>query len=85
MLERDRTFNSSGEVERACELFERAWDAASEAGLGGLAVDAAHILAIAYPGFEKANEWNLRGLEIARALQVSKARALIPAMLNNTA
>jgi hypothetical protein len=53
--------------------------------LGDLAVDAAHILAIAHPGFEKANEWNLRGLEIARASQVSKARALIPAMLNNTA
>jgi tetratricopeptide (TPR) repeat protein len=57
LLERGRTHNSSGEVERARDLFEKAWQAASEAGLEGLAVDAAHMLAIAHPGTELAIEW----------------------------
>ena len=51
----------------------------------GLAVDAAHMLAIANSGSKKAIEWNLRGLVVARASQESKACALIPAMLNNAA
>ncbi len=85
LLERGRTHNSSGEVEKARDLFQKAWELAGEAGLAGLAVDAAHMLAIAHQGTEEAIAWNLRGLEIARVSQASKARALIPAMLNNAA
>lgn len=51
----------------------------------GLAGYAAHMLAIAHPSSEKAIELKLRGLEIARALQASKALELIPAMLSNKA
>lgn len=84
-LERGRTYNSSGETDRARELFEQAWEAARTAGLEGLAVDAAHMLAITHGGSESAIEWNQRGLELARRSADSKAQSLIPAMLNNSA
>ena len=63
LLERGRTWNSSGSKDRACELFMEAWEQASDHALCGLAVDAAHMVAIAKP--EEALEWNLRALEVA--------------------
>ncbi len=85
LLERGRTFNSSGEPEVARVLFVEAWDQAQAAGLEGLAADAAHMVAITYAGTPDAVAWNARGLAIARVSQDPKARALIPAMLNNSA
>jgi tetratricopeptide (TPR) repeat protein len=85
LLERGRTFNSSGAPEPARRLFEEAWEQAQAAGLQGLAVDAAHMVAITYAGTPEAIAWNQRGLAIARGSQDPKARALIPAMLNNSA
>lgn len=43
------------------------------------------MVAITYGGSLDAVEWNRRGLAVARASQDVKARALIPAMLNNAA
>jgi tetratricopeptide (TPR) repeat protein len=85
LLERGRTFNSNGEQDKARALFSNAWEQAQAARLEGLAVDAAHMLAITYAGAPEAMVWNQRGLVIARASQDPKARALIPAMLNNSA
>lgn len=85
LLERGRSFNSAGERERARALFLRAWERGRAEKLEGLAVDAAHMVAITYGGSFDAVEWNRRGLAVARASQDAKARALIPAMLNNAA
>ena len=85
LLERGRTFNSSGEAEAARALFVEAWELAQAVGLEGLAVDAAHMVAITYAGTPDAVAWNVRGLAVARTSQDPKARALIPAMLNNSA
>ena len=85
LLERGRTYNSSGEKETARELFIEAWELGQEAGEEGLAVDAAHMVAITYSGSVEAIEWNLRGLEIARTSDDPKAKGLVPAMLNNAA
>ena len=88
LLERGRTFNSSGAPEQARALFVAAWEqaqAAGEATVAGLAVDAAHMVAITYSGAPEAVDWNRRGLMVARASDDPKARALIPAMLNNSA
>ena len=85
LLERGRVYNSSGNKDTARPLFIRAWELAQAAGQVGLAVDAAHMVAITYTGLPEAITWNLRGLELARPSQDAKARALIPAMLNNTA
>lgn len=85
LLERGRAHNSSGERERARPFFVEAWERAQTAQQEGLAVDAAHMVAISYPGRSEAIDWNQRGLEIARASEDPKAIALIPAMLNNSA
>ena len=85
LLERGRTFNSAGERERARALFTEAFEAAQRAGAEGLAVDAAHMVAITHSGSEPAIEWNRRGLALARASTDPKALALVPAMLNNQA
>ena len=85
LLERGRTFNSSGNREKARELFVAAWEAARPPGLEGLAVDAAHMVAITHSGSVEAIPWNERGLALARGSNDAKARALIPAMLNNSA
>ncbi len=84
-LERGRSHNSAGEVEMAHHFFTKAWALASQAGFVGLAVDAAHMLAISNAGNEQALSWNQRGLALARTSDDPKAQALIPAMLNNTA
>lgn len=85
LLERGRTFNSAGERERARELFEKAWKLAGEAGEEGLAVDAAHMVAITLSGTAGALDWNRKGLALASRSSHAKARALIPAMHNNMA
>jgi tetratricopeptide (TPR) repeat protein len=85
LLERGRTFNSEGDKEKARMLFVEAWEQAQAIHQEGLAVDAAHMVAITYAGTQDAITWNQRGLAIARPSQDSKARALIPAMLNNSA
>jgi tetratricopeptide (TPR) repeat protein len=85
LLERGRAFNSGGERENARALFIVAWDVALAEHQEGLAVDAAHMVAITYSSEPEAIAWNQRGLEIARVSQDPKARSLIPAMLNNNA
>jgi tetratricopeptide (TPR) repeat protein len=85
LLERGRTFNSEGVREKAHALFAEAWEQAQAANEEGLAVDAAHMLAISFSGNPDANLWNQHGLALARSSQDPKARALIPAMLNNSA
>ena len=85
LLERGRTFNSAGDKSSAQQMFAQAWERAVPAQEIGLAVDAAHMLAIAHANTPAAIEWNRRGLELARPAADPKARALIPAMLNNTA
>ena len=85
LLERGRTFNSAGDEGGAREQFLDAWNDAGAARLEGLAVDAAHMVAITYSGTADAIPWNERGLALARGSKDAKARALIPAMLNNAA
>ncbi len=85
LLERGRIFNSGGEKEKARLLFVEAWEQAQAAHQEGMAVDAAHMVAITYAGTPEAITWNQRGLVIARVSQDPKARALTPAMLNNSA
>ncbi len=84
LLERGRTFNSAGEKARAKPLFVEAWEIARANGLDGLAVDAAHMVPIVAGGAEGA-EWTRRGVDLARGSTDAKARALLPALLNNHA
>lgn len=85
LLERGRAFNSAGEKEKARALFLKAWGLAQPSPHEGLAVDAAHMVAITYSGMPEALQWNEKGLALAGPSRDVKARALIPAMLNNSA
>lgn len=84
LLERGRTLNSSGDKTGARPLFEEAWAVARANGLDGLAVDAAHMVPIVVSGPDGAM-WTMRGIELARVSEDRKARALLPALLNNHA
>ena len=84
LLERGRTFNSSGDRDRAKPLFVEAWEVASANGLEGLAVDAAHMVPVVVGGAEGA-QWTRRGVDVARRSNDPKARAMLPALLNNHA
>jgi tetratricopeptide (TPR) repeat protein len=77
LLERGRLLNSGGDAEASAAPFLCAWELASMLGEDGLAVDAAHMLAIvdAPPG---ADAWHERALTLAdgsAAPQVRKWRA----------
>src|SRR5262245_1374595 len=57
LLERGRIFNLSKQKDQALSLFSIAWEMACAAGEDGLAVDAAHMAAIAAPREQKM-DWN---------------------------
>jgi tetratricopeptide (TPR) repeat protein len=85
LLERGRCFNSAKDPQRARPFFVGAWNLARASQLTGLAVDAAHMVAITHSGTADGVAWNKLGLSIARASSDPKAQALVPAMLNNAA
>lgn len=82
LLERGRTFNSAGDPERACLLFDEAWTLAKSSGEDGLAVDAAHMLGIAAP-HEDRMRWNLAALALAEASDDPDAHRWCGSLSNN--
>jgi tetratricopeptide (TPR) repeat protein len=86
LLERGRTLRSSGQPEAARPRFLEAYDTARSAGLTGLAVDAAHMLAIVTP-LAEATQWTATGIDLARTAAPDDrlARGLLPPLLNNQA
>ena len=64
-LERGRLRRSSGDVEAALPLFESAFSRALAAGQLFVAVDAAHMAALAAPGREEFVGWTKRGIALA--------------------
>lgn len=82
-LERGRTFNSSGEKERARPLFVDAWEMASAAGEEFHAVDAAHMMGIAGETAESQLEWNLKAVEAAEKASSPRARQWLGSLYNN--
>ncbi len=83
LLERGRVFNSSGQPREALPLFHLAYEAASEAGLTRLAIDAIHMLAIAEPEPADQLKWNLEGLRLVEANPGH--HGWLPALYNNIA
>jgi tetratricopeptide (TPR) repeat protein len=81
-LERGRAFNDTGKLDDAKRCFAAAWDLARAQRLDGLAVDAAHMLAIAASG-KDAVEWNLRAIAFAEASADPAARRWFGSLRNN--
>ena len=71
-LERGRLFNSAGERPEAVPLFTEALELATSAGEDFLAIDAAHMLAIADD--EHAGEWTARGIQLVDATTDPRAQ-----------
>jgi tetratricopeptide (TPR) repeat protein len=82
LLERGRTYNSSGEPAKAAQLFLQAWDVALRARLDALAVDAAHMVAIVETG-DAVKDWNTRALDLAESSPDPAARKWRASLLNN--
>lgn len=64
-LERGRLRRSSGDKQAALPFFESAYAAATAAGEGWLAGDAAHMCALASPDFDTYVAWTNRGIDLA--------------------
>lgn len=82
-LERGRLRRSAGDERAAFELFEGAFAEASAAGEEFLAVDAAHMAALAAPDRDTMLAWSDRGLEIAEASDDAEVRYWLGPLLNN--
>lgn len=80
-LERGRLRRSSGSPEAALPLFESAFARALEAGHVFIAVDAAHMAALAAPDRAGFVDWTGRGVELAEAH--SSAGYWLGPLLNN--
>ena len=85
LLERGRTYNSSGSPSRAMPLFEEAAARSEKAGRESdvfYTIDALHMLGIAAPPSQQL-EWNLKALAIADGARDSRARRWIASLDNN--
>ncbi len=82
LLERGRTFNSAGDKAKARPLFVQAWELGQTAQEEYLAIDAAHMVAIAEGG-EKGIEWNRMALPLAANASDPQARRWRGPLLNN--
>jgi tetratricopeptide (TPR) repeat protein len=81
-LERGRLRRSSGDRERALPLFEKAFERALDAGEPFIAVDAAHMAALAAADDDDFRNWTNRGIELAQDADASVRYWLGP-LLNN--
>ena len=84
-LERGRVFNSSKEVPNAKVMFARAYELAAEGKQDNLAIDAAHMLAIAESDSAKKMEWNHKALALAEKSQDLKTAGWLGSLYNNMA
>jgi tetratricopeptide (TPR) repeat protein len=82
LLERGRVFNSSGNRERAREIFLEAQSAAKEAGEAVLEIDALHMMGIVEP-VERQLDWTMQAIELARITDHPRAKRWLPSLANN--
>lgn len=83
LLERGRTYNSSQQPEKAKPLFYQAWEIARKSGSDYLAIDAAHMIAIAEPDLRQQIIWQEKALELTEASQQPHVDKWHGALYNN--
>jgi tetratricopeptide (TPR) repeat protein len=83
LLERGRTYNSSGQPETAVPLFHRAYVLGRSIGMDFYAVDALHMLAITVSPEERLL-WNYRAIDYAKQSGQERARNWLGSLYNNT-
>ncbi len=82
LLERGRTFNSSGQKDKAKPFFMEAWDQGREIGAEAHAVDAGHMVAVVGDAKWKL-QWELKTIEYARECKSKLARGWLGSLYNN--
>ena len=82
-LERGRLRNSGGDAEGALPLFVDAFETALAIPHEFIAVDAAHMAAIAAPDLDSKLAWANRGIEIAQASDDPDVRGWLGSLFNN--
>jgi tetratricopeptide (TPR) repeat protein len=83
LLERGRVFNSAGEPGTAAPLFEQAFEIGVAHGPEHLAIDAAHMVAIANRGEPEELQWGLKALALAEKSEDPEARSWLGPLYNN--
>jgi tetratricopeptide (TPR) repeat protein len=83
LLERGRTFRSSGEVGKSEPLFIEAFDRARAIGADFYAVDAAHMIALVVSERADKQKWHLLGVDIAEKSDDDRARGWLGSLYNN--
>jgi tetratricopeptide (TPR) repeat protein len=83
LLERGRLYHLAGDPERAVPLYRAAYDRAVAGTLVGLALDAAHMLAIALPELAQQEAWTRRGLSLADGSADPLVPGMVAALLTN--
>jgi len=81
-LERGRLLRSAGDDRAALPLFEKAFRSALEAGEEFVAVDAAHMAALAAEG-DALETWTRRGIELAEASDEPEVEYWLGPLYNN--
>lgn len=82
LLERGRTFNSSGRPDQARPLFLQAYELGLQQQEDFYAIDAAHMLAIATPADEQL-AWNLKALDQTEKTSDARAKKWLASLYNN--
>ena len=82
LLERGRTFNSSGQPEKGRQQFLDAWELGCATGEDFHAIDAAHMMAIVEPA-DKQHSWNLEALALTEATPDQRAKKWLGSLYNN--
>lgn len=83
LLERGRVFNSDNQPDQAKPLFIEAWELGQSLGEDGLAVDAAHMVAIAEQDAQATLDWNLKGMAYAEVSDDPLAQKWLGSLYNN--
>jgi tetratricopeptide (TPR) repeat protein len=84
LLERGRVFNSSDQKAKALPLFKSAWKIAVDQNEEPLAMDAAHMVAIAAEPKESL-EWSFKAIDLAENSENPKVKGWLGPLYNNTA
>lgn len=83
LLERGRCFNSDNQADKASDLFQKAWQVGRDAHLDTLAIDAAHMVAIAEKDPQQQIIWNEKALELAESSPQPDTERWLGALYNN--
>lgn len=81
-LERGRTYNSSGEKEKARTHFLKAWELAGATKEDFYTIDAAHMMGIVEPP-DEALVWNEKAIELAERTDDKRAKGWLGSLTNN--